>query len=80
MVLHMEYEKEIDLLCTCNKKNLMCEVVPSLFYFRLALLELFFWDDLFELMQWDHSYALNAKKLMDQRLFHMVQFNGCALQ
>jgi hypothetical protein len=62
MVLHLEYENEIDSPCTCNKKNLMCEVVPSLSYLRLALLELFFWDDLFELLQWDHSYALNTKK------------------
>jgi hypothetical protein len=76
----MEYEKEIDSPYTCNKKNLMCEAVPSFFYLHLALLELFFWDDLFELMQWDHSYALNEKKLVDQRSLHMVQFNGRALQ
>jgi len=50
----------------------MCEVVPSLLCFNLTLLELFFWNDLFKLVQGDHSYTLDPKKLVDQRWLHMV--------
>jgi hypothetical protein len=48
-----------------KKKNLLCEVVPSFFYICLALLELLFWDYFFKLLQGDHSYALDAKNLME---------------
>ncbi len=62
------------------KKNLLCEIVPCFFCFHLALFELFFWDDLLKLLQGDHSYASNPKKLMDQRWPHIVELNGLALQ
>ncbi len=42
------------------KKDLLCEVVPSLSCLCLALLELLLWDDFFKLLQEDHSYALDA--------------------
>jgi hypothetical protein len=61
------------------KKNLLCEVVPSLSCLGLAHLELIIWNGLFKLLQGYHPNILDLKKLMDQRCPHMVQFNRLAL-
>ncbi len=58
----------------------MCEVIPSLPCFHLTFLKLFFWDDFLKLLQGDHSYALNSKKIVDQIWPHMGKFNGPILQ
>jgi hypothetical protein len=48
------------------KKHLLREVIPNLLDFVLAFFILDIWNDLLELVKWNHFDGLNVEEIMNQ--------------